>query len=190
MNWIAWVIFSVVVVGLYGWYATIVTRRNRVSEALSGVDVQLQQRHDLIPNLLTIARRFMEHERDLLQSITDLRNQASAKSGTRDFSTLPEKFAAEAALDRRMSQFFAVAENYPQLRSDGPMMEAQRSYHEVETNIAAARRFYNATVAELQNAVQVFPGSLLRGLAGVTTLPPFFQKTEAAVAPVDASRYL
>jgi LemA protein len=69
-------------------------------------------------------------------------------------------------------------------------MEAQRTYAEVEGDIAAARRFYNASVAELSNAVQIFPGPLLAGVAGVKTLPPSFQTVDAARAPVDASKHL
>ena len=77
MIWVL-AILVVLIVGVYIWYAMIVTRRNRVSEALAGIDVQLQQRHDLIPNVLKIARRFMEHERTLLEEITDAPQQARA----------------------------------------------------------------------------------------------------------------
>jgi LemA protein len=70
------------------------------------------------------------------------------------------------------------------------MIEAQRTYTEIETNIAAARRFYNTSVTALTNAVQTFPGNLLKGFAGVSDVPPFFQTTEAARAPVDAAKHL
>jgi LemA protein len=181
----------IVVVGLlYAWYAAIVKRRNRVAEALGGIDVQLQQRHDLIPNVLVIARRFMEHERALLGEITELRAKAHQQIGERDFTKIAEKFETEARLGQQMGRLLMLSENYPQLRSDGPMIEAQRTYSEVEANIAAARRFYNTTVAELSNAVQIFPGPLLKGVAGVTTVPPSFQTTEAARLAVDASKHL
>ena len=85
---------------------------------------------------------------------------------------------------------FAVAENYPALTSTAPMIEAQCSYQEVETNIAAARRFYNSAVGDLRNAIQIFPGSMLAGIAGVGTVPPFFEAAEQAREPVDASAYL
>jgi LemA protein len=185
-----WIVVAVVVVGLYLWYVKIVRRRNRVDEALSAIDVQLQKRHDLIPNVLAIARRFLEHERSLLTEITELRARAHRQVREHDFTRIAERFEAEAVLGQRMGQLFALAENYPQLRSDGPMMEAQRTYAEVETNIAAARRSYNAAVTELRNAVQIFPGSLLRDLAGVRTLPPQFEALEAARAPVEAAKHL
>lgn len=184
MGILGWIVIAVIGVGLYLWYATIVTRRNRVGEALAGVDVQLNQRHDLIPNLLAVARRFMEHERGLLDEITALRAKAASATDP------AAKFAAEGQLDMGLGKLFAVAEAYPELKSDGPMIEAQRGLTEVETNIAAARRFYNSAVADLRNATQIFPGSLLAGLAGASTPPPFYEAPEASRAPVDASKYL
>ena len=175
---------------LYVWYAAIVRRRNRVVEALAGIDVQLQQRHDLIPNVLRIARRFMEHESALLNEITALRTTAQQQLGVRDFARIPGKLEAEARLGQQMGRLMLLVENYPQLRSDAPMIEAQRAYAEVETNIAAARRFYNAAVTDLRNAVQIFPGQLLMGLAGVHAIPPPFEAAEAARTPVDASKHL
>lgn len=187
-----WLIGIVVllVVGLYVWYAMIVTRRNRVSEALGGIDVQLQQRHDLIPNVLTIARRFMDHERSLLDEITALRARAQTAAGSRDFATAEQRFATEKQLEAGMGRLFALAENYPDLKSQGPMIEAQRAYSEVEANISAARRFYNTAVGDLRNIVEIFPGDLLKGAAGVTVLPPFFEAAETSRSPVDAAKYL
>lgn len=190
MNGLWWIAFAAAAIALYFWYATIITRRNRVSEALAGIDVQLNQRHDLIPNLLTIARRFMDHERGLLDDITALRAKAAAQPAGKDPSVLADKFAAEGQLEVGLGRLFAIAENYPALKSDGPMIEAQRGYQEVETNIAAARRFYNSAVGDLKNATQIFPGPLLAGLAGASTPPPFFEAPEAARAPVDAANYL
>ncbi len=184
MGLIGWIVVGAVLVGLYVWYANIVTRRNRVGEALAGVDVQLNQRHDLIPNLLAVAKRFMEHERGLLDEITALRSKAASATDS------AAKFAAEGQLDIGLGKLFAVAEAYPALKSDGPMIEAQRGLTEVETNIAAARRFYNSAVADLRNATQIFPGSLLAGLAGASTPPPFFEAPAASRAPVDAAALL
>jgi LemA protein len=190
MSLLWWAVAGVAAVGLYFWYASIVRRRTRVFEALAGIDVQLEQRHALIPNVLTIARRFMEHERGLLSEITELRSHAHQHVGKRDLGTVGEKFAAETKLGEQMGRLLMLAENYPQLRADGPMIEAQRTYTEIETNIAAARRFYNASVTALTNAVATFPGSLLKGLAGVSEIPPFFETSDAARKPVDAGQFL
>jgi LemA protein len=190
MSLVWWAVAGIVAVGSYLWYATIVRRRTRVFEALAGIDVQLQQRHDLIPNVLTIAKRFMEHERSLLAEITELRARAHQQVGERDLKKVGEKFVTETRLGEQMGRLMMLAENYPQLRSDGPMIEAQRTYSEIETNIAAARRFYNASVGALTNAVATFPGPLLKGLAGVSEMPPFFQTADPARKPVDAAQYL
>jgi LemA protein len=190
INVMVWGAAFLSVVVVYSWYATIVTRRNRVAEALAGIDVQLTQRHDLIPNLLAIARKYMDHERGLLDEITALRSKAASLSGAADPAAAADKFLAEGQLTAGLGRFFAVAENYPTLKSDGPMIEAQRGYQEVETNIAAARRFYNTAVGGLNNAMQVFPGPLLARVAGVVTPPPFFEAPAAAREPVDAGRFL
>lgn len=171
---------------LYGWHAAIVSRRNAVAEALGGVDAQLQQRHDLIPNVLAIAKRFMQHESDLFARITQLRSAAAGMAGERAFGQIGEKLRIESQLGESVGRLFALAEGYPQLKSDATMVEAQRSYQEVETNIAAARRFYNSAVGRLRNAVEIYPGPALARLAGVTALPPFFEAAESARGPVSA----
>ena len=175
---------------LYAWYATIVTRRNAVGETLGAIDAQLQQRHDLIPNVLAIASRFLAHERGLLAELTALRTRALPRLGERDFAAMADKFAVEGAIGADLARLFAVAEGYPELTSSAAMVEAQRSYDEVEANIAAARRFYNSAVAELRNAVEIFPGRLLAGFAGVDQLPPFYESAQAARQPVNASDHL
>ena len=190
MEFIGWIVAAVVLVLLYVWYATIVKRKNRVAEALSGIDVQLSQRHELIPNILAIAKRFMAHEKELLTEITEARAAGAQKIGARDPGAVAEKFAAENRLDAGLGRLFAVAENYPELRSSGPMEQAQASYQEVETNVAAARRFYNAAVGDLRNACQIFPGPLLAALAGAGTLPPFFEAPASQRGPVNAADHL
>lgn len=187
---LAIILGALVLVALYLWYATIVTRRNRVGEALAGVDVQLTQRHDLIPNLLAVAERFMTHERALIEEITALRTRSAQAVGVSDPAAIAGKFAAEDRLGADLRRLFAVAEAYPELTSQAPMIEAQRGLSEVETNIAAARRFYNSAVGDLRNAIQIFPGSLLAGMAGVSAPPPFFEAKAEDRAVIDASAHL
>lgn len=95
-----WVVIGLAVIGGYAWYAAIVRRKHRVMEALAGIDVQLQQRHDLIPNVLTIARRFMDHERELLTAITDLRTKAHQQVGEREFADREISVAAPSQEQR------------------------------------------------------------------------------------------
>ena len=125
----------------YSLYAGIIQNKNNALEALSGIDVQLRKRYDLIPNVLTIAKKFMEHEQELFEKITQLRTQASnAPLGSK------EKFQAEGALDTQLKALMVNVENYPALKSDATMIQAMQTYNEVEENIAAARRFYNSSI--------------------------------------------
>ena len=190
MSVVVWIIVGVAVVGLYVWYATIVKRKNRVDEALSGIDVQLSQRHELIPNILAIAKRYLAHEQTLLADIARLRTTGQERIGSSDPKAIAEKFEAENQLSAGLGRLFAVAEGYPDLKSDALMVRAQATYQEVETNVAAARRFYNSSVTALRNACQIFPGPLVAGLAGVGQMPPFFQAPVEHRGPVNAADHL
>jgi LemA protein len=170
------------VVVLYLWYASIITRRNKVREALSSVDVHLNQRHDLIPNIVALAGRYMEHERVLLTDVTRLREEARKTAPTTP-AEAGKRFALEGELGQRMGQLMVSMEAYPELKADRPVMEAQRTWTETEAQITAARRFYNAAVNQLNNAIQIFPGSIIAGIAGVTAMPFFEAPAEARVAP-------
>jgi LemA protein len=171
-----------VVAVLYFWYVSIITRRNKVREALSSVDVHLNQRHDLIPNIVGLAGRYMEHERALLTDVTRLREQARTIAPTTP-EEAGKRFAIEGELGQRMGQLMVSMEAYPQLKADQPVMEAQRTWTEIEAQITASRRFYNAAVNQLNNAIQVFPGSIIAGIAGVSAMPFFEAPAEARVAP-------
>lgn len=183
-----WIVLAAVAALAYFWYAAIIGRRNKVLEALGGIDVQLTQRHDLIPNILEIAKAFMAHERGLLEEITSLRSAAQSGVGARDAEGVKKHLEAETALSMGLGRFFALAENYPQLKSDATMLEAQKTYRNVEDNIAAARRFYNSSVTALNNAVQIFPGTLFAKLANVGAYP-FYAADAAQKEPVSAAGF-
>lgn len=187
-------ITAIVVVGLvvigYAWYISLITRRNRAQEALSSIDVQLRKRHDLVPNVLKLARRFMTHEKELLDSLTELRSQAQASYRVDVPEDVAKHLAAEGALQTGLARLFAVAENYPELRSSETIITAQQTYSEVEGHIAAARRFYNSAVTRLNNAIQIFPGSVIANWAKVRAMPFFELEDTAMRAPVDADDYL
>lgn len=175
------IIAAVVAVGLYIWYATVVARRNKVREALSSVDVHLNQRHDLIPNIVSLAARFMDHERALLTEVTRLREEARKTPATP--SEAGKRFALEGELGQRVGQLLVGMEAYPELKSDRPVIEAQQTWAEIEAQITASRRFYNAAVNQLNNAIQIFPGPIIAGIAGVTAMPFFEAPAAAREAP-------
>lgn len=179
------VVVVAIVFGLYSVYRNVIMAKNNVLEALSGIDVQLKKRHDLVPNILTIAKKFMEHENELFTKVTELRTQAmKAPSGSK------AKFAAEGMLDNLMSQLMISVENYPELKSNTTMVQAMQTYNEVEEHIAAARRFYNSALTQVRNTVQIFPGSLFAGLASDVINYSYFEAAEADRANVDASAYM
>ena len=155
---IAIVLGVLVLLWAYSIYVSLIKKKNKAKEAFSSIDVQLKKRYDLIPNVLFIANKFMEHERGLLDDITRLRAQAAK---------LP----------------------YPQLKSDQTMIQAMQTYNEQEEHIAAARRFYNSAVLELNNAVEIFPSSLIASMLNIRQLPFFEVANEAERQAIDASKY-
>lgn len=182
---IAGIIVAVVAIILYSTYVSVVSKNNNALEAKSGIDVQLQKRHSLIPNILEIAKKFMEHEKSLLTEITELRTKVLENSNTNP----KQKFDIENQLEAKLGQLMVQVENYPQLKSDQTMIQAMRTYNEVEEHIAAARRFYNSAVKELRNAVQIFPGTLFAGMVQLEQFP-FFEAAEIAKQEVSAKDYL
>ena len=177
----------VIAIGLYGLYASIIRKKNRVKEASSGIDVQLKKRYDLIPNLLQMADKFMQHEKSLMTEIVKLRSEAMKK----DFTSNPqEAMALSGQLDAKLKDFWLSVENYPDLKSNQTMVQAMQSFNEVEEHIAASRRFYNSSVADLKNAVEIFPGNVIAGMIGVKADMPFFEVEEAAKERIDVSRYM
>ncbi|MGB0920645.1 MAG: LemA family protein [Alphaproteobacteria bacterium] len=165
------ILIIVVVVVLYVLYARLIGRRNRALEALSGIDVQIKKRANLVPNVLAIAKRFLEHEKDLLEELTAARTDFEKSYNTGSAAEVEGHFKAAKGMQTALGRLMAVAENYPDLKSDSVMQEAQRTYQDVEANIAAARRFYNSSVTDLNNAVQIFPSSLIASMISIPEMP-------------------
>ena len=180
------IIAVVVLVIIYGIYYSLIQKKNKVKEAFSSIDVQLKKRYDLIPNVLFTANKFMEHERGLLEDITKLRAQAAKLPA--DLSNAEQKIKLDGAIAGKMGQLMVAVENYPQLKSDQTMLQAMQTYNEQEEHIAAARRFYNSAVLDLNNAVEIFPSSMIAAMLNIKQMP-FFEATEQERQAVDASQY-
>lgn len=186
------IVSLVVLLGLlflsYTFYVSLIQKKNKAKEAFSGIDIQLKKRYDLIPNVLQIAKKFMEHERGLLEEIARLRAQAAGMPA--NLSNAEQKLSLDNMITGKMGQLMVSVENYPQLKSDQTMMTAMQTYNEQEEHIAAARRFYNSAVLELNNAVEIFPGNILAMLLNIKQLP-FFEVTEAKERErINAADYL
>lgn len=181
------IIGGIILAVLYMLYVKAIQIKNRAFEAASSIEVQLQKRRDLIPNVLTLAKKFMEHEKELLSELTALRSRAgSVGSGP---EAMGEELALDASIGSTLGRFFAVAENYPDLKSDRTVVRAQETYEEVEGHIAAARRFYNSAVTDLNNAIETFPMSVFANMVGAKRLP-YFEATAEAAQAVNAADYL
>src|SRR5690242_2040002 len=142
-------------------YNALVSLRNYIRESWSDVDVELKRRYDLIPNLVATVKGYAAHERDVLERVTELRNRAAASTGN-----AATQAADESALMSGLRQLFVVAEHYPQLRADAQFLALQKELANTEDRIAAARRFFNANVRELNQLCTSFPTNLIAGAFG------------------------
>jgi len=152
----------------------LVVQRTRVKNAWAEIDVQLKRRHDLIPNLVEAARGYMQHERSTLEAVTQARTQALAAG-----NNLQARIGAESLLTAALGKFFAVAENYPQLRAVESVQLLQEQLTSTENRIAYARQFYNDEVMNYNAAQSTFPRNLFAGLFG------FSPSTMSAAADAD-----
>ena len=134
-----------------------VRARNQVDESWSGVDVQLKRRHDLVPNLVETVKGYAAHERAVLERVTQARAAAMAAEGS------DQQGPAEASLSAALGGIRAVAEQYPQLRASENFQRLQTQLAQIEDQIQAARRIYNANVRAFNTRIQIFPNSLLAG---------------------------
>ena len=180
------IVLGILLVVFYTLYVSIVKKKNKVKEATAGIDVQLKKRYDLIPNLLNMAQKFMEHEKGLMTEIVHLRTEAMKKT----FDGNPkELMELNNLIDTKLKDFWLSVENYPDLKSNQTMIQAMQSFNEVEEHIAAARRFYNASVNDFKNAVEIFPGNVIAGMIGVKADMPFFEAEASAKKAIDSTEF-
>ena len=163
MSTTAWVILGIAVV-LVVWAITIynglVTLRQRVNQAFADIDVQLKQRHDLIPNLVETVKGYATHERSTLEEVVKLRNVAMAAQGP------AQQAAAENMLSGALRQLFALSEAYPDLKANQNFQQLQSELSDIENKLAAARRFFNNAVQEYNTGIEQFPAALFAGAFG------------------------
>jgi len=169
------IIILVVVVILFSiiYFNRFIKLKNKSEDAWSGIDVQLQRRYDLIPNLLETIKGYASHEKDIIEKITSSRAQAMG-SGSRT-----SKAASENMLTESLKSLFALAENYPDLKANSNFQKFQEQLSEIEDKLQMARRYYNGAVRENNNAVETFPGNILAGVFGFSPLDFFESEPEA-----------
>jgi LemA protein len=165
MSTTGWVVLGIVVVFVI-WaisiYNGLVAMRQRTNQAFADIDVQLKQRHDLIPNLIETVKGYAAHERGTLDAVVQARNAAIAAPG------VEQKVAAENVLSGALRQLFALSENYPNLKANANFQQLQTDLSDIENKLAASRRFFNNAVQEYNTGIQQFPASLFAGAFGFT----------------------
>lgn len=152
------IIILVVVVLLVIWgvslYNNLVKLKNNRENAFANIDVQLKQRHDLVPQLVSTVKGYATHEREVLQRVTEARTAAMGATGIND------KINAENALTSALAGLKVSLEAYPDLKANQNFMHLQTELSDLENKLAAARRFFNSTTRELNNAVETFPSNI------------------------------
>lgn len=158
---------------LVGVYNSLVGLRNMVKNAWSQIDVQLQRRYDLIPNLVETVKGYMSYEKRTLESVINARNQAVAArqavaqgGGPTEDGSIKQLVAAEATLKSSLGNLFALAESYPELKANETMQRLQEELSSTENKIAFARQAYNDQAMTYNTAQQVFPAALIASTFG------------------------
>ena len=160
--WIVLGVIAVLVIGLIMIYNGLVAMRQRVNQSFADVDVQLRQRHDLIPNLVETVKGYAAHERGTLDDVVKARNAAVSAQATGD------KAAAENMLTGALGKLFALAEAYPDLKANANFQQLASELSDLENKIAASRRFFNNAVQEYNTGIQQMPAALFAGMFGFT----------------------
>ena len=175
MSTSTWVILGILAVAamyVIMVYNGLVALRQRVSQAFADIDVQLKQRHDLIPNLIETVKGYATHERETLDAVVKARNAAISAQGP------AAQGQAETVLSGALRQLFALSEAYPDLKANTNFIQLQNELSDIENKIAAARRFFNNSVQEYNTGIESFPAVLFANSFGFTKRE-FFDLGEA-----------
>jgi len=158
MTWLTVILLLALLVWAVWTYNRLVRLRNQVNEAWAGIDVQLQQRYDLVPNLLSTVKGYMKHESGVLERVTRLRANPDLE--------IAERAGQESGLSRSIGRLFALAEDYPELKASEGFRQLHDSLVEIEDQLQFARRYYNGSVRDNNNLVEGFPSMLVAGPFG------------------------
>ncbi len=175
-------VIAVIVLLVISIYNRLVKYRNNRENAFADIDVQLKQRHDLIPQLVDAVKGYMKHESSVLTDIT--RARADAMNAT----TINDKISAENQLTSALAGLRIAVEAYPDLKASQNFMNLQEEISDVENKLAASRRFFNSATKELNNAVEVFPSVIFAGMFGFRREPMFEISAEQRAAHEQAPK--
>src|SRR5947209_9416763 len=177
ISMIGWIVLGVIVLVLLffiGMYNRLVRLRALVKEGFSGITVQLRRRADLIPNLVETVQGYAAHEREVFEGVSKAR-AASVSAGS-----VPATAQADAQLTGMLGRLFAVAEAYPELKANQNFLQLQDQLANIETELQGARRYYNATVRDLNSSIQSFPAVMVAGPLGFHE-EPFYEDADQSI---------
>lgn len=160
MGWIILAIVVILVIAVILIYNSLVSKRQNVKNAWSQIDVQLQRRFDLIPNLVETVKGYMTHEKDVLEKVTSLR------SSWAEANTVAEKSALDNELSSALKTILAVSENYPDLKANQSFADLQEELRTTENKISFSRQFYNDTVTIYNTKLETFPSNVIASMFG------------------------
>ncbi|MHC4154912.1 MAG: LemA family protein [Planctomycetota bacterium] len=176
---IAFVVFLAIPVFIYN---SLIGKKNQVLNVFGTIDALLKKRYDLIPNLVATVKGYMQHERTLLSEVTEMRAKAIAE-GTSD----DQKVDLDNKMTKALGRIMVAVENYPDLKASDNFMHLQRTLTELEEQISAARRAYNAAVMAYNNAVEMFPTNIVASMMNYRRRR-FFEIGERERESVDAGK--
>ena len=160
MGWIILAIVVILVIAVIVIYNSLVAKRQNVKNAWSQIDVQLQRRFDLIPNLIETVKGYMTHEKEVLEKVTSLR------SSWAEANTVAEKFVLDNELSSALKTILAVSENYPDLKANQSFADLQEELRTTENKISFSRQFYNDTVTIYNTKLETFPSNVIASMFG------------------------
>jgi LemA protein len=156
---IAFIILGIILLVGIGLYNSLIGKKNQVANAFSGIDAMLKKRFDLLPNLVETVKQYMQHESATFSRIVELRGQASQGNLTTD-----DRIELDKQVSTGVKGLMLTVENYPELKANQNFINLQSTWTESEEQIAAARRSYNASVTDYNDAIMMFPGSIVAGM--------------------------
>ncbi len=180
--WVAIIIGVVVILVLVFLYNSLIAKKNQVTNVFGTIDALLKKRYDLLPKLISTVKAYMEHEKSLLTEITEMRAKAVSGRLSDD-----EQVDLDNKLSKMLGGIMVAVENYPDLKANQNFLQLQRAMNEIEEQISAARRAYNAAVTAYNNAVEMFPTNVAASMMRYK-LKKVFEISEEQREDVDAEK--
>ena len=176
------IIIGVSILSFILMYNGLINKKNQVDNVFASIDALLKKRYDLIPNLVSTVKTYMQYEGDLLTKVTELRAKATAGKLSSD-----EAVELDNELNKIMSGIMVAVENYPDLKASQNFIQLQKTMNEIEEQLSAARRAYNAAVTDFNNAIEMFPTNMMASMMNYKR-KPLFEVSEKERRNIDVGK--